>query len=66
VIVHVEQREIPADLLGGDYAGDAQFRARMQEWVNALWAEKDALIEQLVRPAAKQAGRGEAPPQAAR
>jgi hypothetical protein len=51
VIVHVEQREIPADLLGGDYAGDAQFRARMQEWVNALWAEKDELIGRL-RPAA--------------
>jgi 1-acyl-sn-glycerol-3-phosphate acyltransferase len=48
VIVRVEQREIPADLIGGDYASDAQFRARMQEWVNALWAEKDALIERLL------------------
>ncbi len=47
MIVHVEQREIPADLLGGDYASDAQFRARMQEWVNALWAEKDELIGRL-------------------
>jgi len=47
VIVRVEQREIPQDLLGGDYAGDADFRARMQDWVNALWAEKDALIERL-------------------
>jgi len=52
VIVRVEQREIPAELLAGDYAGDPQFRARMQEWVNALWAEKDELIEQLVQPAA--------------
>ena len=51
VIVRVAQREIPADLLGGDYAGDPQFRQRMQEWVNAMWAEKDQLIEQL-RPRA--------------
>jgi len=52
VIVRVAQREIPADLVQGDYANDPQFRARMQDWVNALWAEKDALIEQLLpRPA---------------
>jgi 1-acyl-sn-glycerol-3-phosphate acyltransferase len=52
VIVRVEQREIPADLLGGDYAADPQFRRRMQDWVNALWAEKDALIERLQPPPA--------------
>jgi 1-acyl-sn-glycerol-3-phosphate acyltransferase len=50
VIVRVEQREIPSELASGDYAGDPQFRARMQEWVNALWADKDALIERLARP----------------
>jgi 1-acyl-sn-glycerol-3-phosphate acyltransferase len=55
VIVRVQQREIPADLVNGDYAGDAQFRARMQEWVNALWAEKDELIERLT-PRATSAG----------
>ena len=52
VIVRVQQREIPADLVNGDYAGDAQFRARMQEWVNGLWAEKDELIERLTPAAA--------------
>ena len=52
VIVRVRQREIPIELLRGDYANDAQFRTRMQEWVNALWADKDRLIEQLQRPAA--------------
>jgi 1-acyl-sn-glycerol-3-phosphate acyltransferase len=50
VIVRVQQREIPAELVSGDYASDSQFRARMQEWVNALWAEKDELIEQLQPP----------------
>jgi len=50
VIVRVQQREIPAELVSGDYASDSQFRARMQEWVNGLWAEKDELIEQLQPP----------------
>jgi 1-acyl-sn-glycerol-3-phosphate acyltransferase len=50
VIVRVEQREIPAELVNGDYGGDPQFRARMQEWVNTLWAEKDQLIERLTPP----------------
>lgn len=48
VIVRVAQREIPAELVNGDYAGDPHFRASMQEWVNALWAEKDELIERLM------------------
>lgn len=50
VIVRVQQREIPGELLAGDYATDSKFRARMQDWVNELWAEKDVLIEQLTPP----------------
>ena len=30
VAVHVEQREIPGELLGGDYAGDPVYRERFQ------------------------------------
>ncbi len=52
VIVRVRQREIPVELVRGDYANDPQFRTRMQDWVNALWEEKDRLIEQLQRPQA--------------
>jgi 1-acyl-sn-glycerol-3-phosphate acyltransferase len=52
VAVRVQPREIPAELLAGDYASDPTFRARMQEWINALWTEKDALIGTLrKRPA---------------
>ncbi len=47
VIVRVQQREIPEALLTGDYLNDPGFRASMQEWVNGLWAEKDALIADL-------------------
>ena len=49
VTVRVRQREIPAALLDGDYLGDKAFRAQMQEWVNELWADKDALLDQLRR-----------------
>ena len=48
VVVRVREREIPRDLLGGDYEGDPQFRARIQGWVQQLWAEKDRHIEELI------------------
>ncbi|HJW44743.1 MAG TPA: acyltransferase [Geothrix sp.] len=47
VVVRVRELEIPKDLLGGDYEGDPDYRARMQEWVRAMWAEKDRRIEEL-------------------
>jgi len=43
----VQAREIPAELLAGDYAADPTFRTRMQDWINELWTEKDALIARL-------------------
>ena len=42
--VQVDVKPLPADLLGGDYQDDAAFRERFQDWVNGLWADKDALI----------------------
>jgi hypothetical protein len=54
--VRVQAREIPANLLAGDYAADPTFRTRMQDWINELWVEKDALIATL---------RGKAPESAA-
>jgi 1-acyl-sn-glycerol-3-phosphate acyltransferase len=47
VTVRVQQREIPAELLAGDYVSDPTFRARMQDWINSLWIEKDRLLDQL-------------------
>lgn len=44
VVVHVEQRPIPREWLGADYAGDPAFRAAFQSWVGEVWGEKDALI----------------------
>ncbi|RDZ28154.1 acyltransferase [Lysobacter silvisoli] len=42
VRVRVRQRAIPAELLRGDYQNDPEFRTRFQQWMNALWSEKDA------------------------
>ena len=42
--VRVRELPIPADLIHCDYENDAQFRARFQAWINALWMEKDTLI----------------------
>lgn len=51
VTVRVQQREIPAELLVGDYVADKAFRERMQAWVNLLWSEKDALLAELKQQA---------------
>ena len=47
VVVRVREREIPRDLLDGDYEGDPAFRARMQAFVHTMWVEKDACIEEI-------------------
>ncbi len=49
VIVRVQQRPIPATVLGSDPVGDKAYRQRIGAWVEQQWAEKDALIESLLR-----------------
>ncbi len=49
VVVRVRELEIPKDLIGGDYEGDPAFRARVQAWVQDLWAEKDRCLDDLAR-----------------
>jgi len=46
--VHVERHPIPADLRGGDYEKDPDFRRRIQDWVNTLWASKDDQLERML------------------
>lgn len=49
IIVRVERYPVPADLVGGDYENDKTFRARFQQWINALWEAKDARIAGLLK-----------------
>lgn len=46
--VQVEVKPLPVELLGGDYQNDEAFRERFQDWVNGLWADKDATIERVL------------------
>jgi 1-acyl-sn-glycerol-3-phosphate acyltransferase len=56
VIVDVQQRPIPAALLSGDLIRDKDYRARIREWIDALWAEKDGRIEALLGERGAAAG----------
>jgi 1-acyl-sn-glycerol-3-phosphate acyltransferase len=48
VRVEVRERPIPVEAVGADYESDPGFRERFQEWINALWAEKDRDIARLL------------------
>lgn len=53
VVVHVEQRPIPPEWIGADYAADPAFRAAFQGWVSQVWAEKDELIGAVLAESAR-------------
>ncbi len=46
--VDLRLRVVPSDLVGGDYENDRAYRARFQQWLNGVWAEKDARIDELL------------------
>ncbi|WP_421854123.1 acyltransferase [Marinomonas sp.] len=46
--VHIRMMPIERALLG-DYQNDAEYRAYFQQWVNALWQEKDRQFEYLLQ-----------------
>lgn len=47
VIVNVRKIDIPREFIGKDYSNDAAFKEKFQAWLNTLWCEKDALIDEL-------------------
>ena len=51
IVIEVERRPLDAWLSAGDYAGDAAYRRRVQDWLAALWAAKDARLVTLLGPA---------------
>lgn len=50
--VRVKQLPVTNDLIG-DYLGDRGFRQHFNHWLNALWDEKDKLIQRLLHPTAR-------------
>jgi 1-acyl-sn-glycerol-3-phosphate acyltransferase len=53
IIVDVKTREIPEALLDPTAQASPRYRAQVQEWIDGLWAEKDALISELAAPATR-------------
>ena len=51
VRVDVGRRPIEAWLSAGDYSSDPAFRAHFQEWLGGVWADKDALLDRMLRDA---------------
>jgi len=47
IIVRVRSLPVSPELLG-DYANDRRFRARLQHWLNDIWAEKNQYIEEMM------------------
>jgi len=54
IVIKGRLRPIEPEWLTGDYRGDEAFRERFQSQMNAVWAEKDELLERM------KAERGEA------
>lgn len=48
VVVHVEEIEIPVEILSGDYENDKNFRSVFHQWIGSIWSEKDKLIESVL------------------
>lgn len=46
IVVRVDMQPIKEEL-HGDYVNDKGFKRRFQLWLNTLWNEKDALIEEI-------------------
>jgi len=51
IIVDIRTREVPEQFLGMNYEADREKRVEFQRWVSGIWAEKDALIDQLKQEA---------------
>jgi 1-acyl-sn-glycerol-3-phosphate acyltransferase len=47
IVIEAKLRPIDAKWLGGDYQSDPEFRRGFQEWVSAMWTEKDERLEAL-------------------
>jgi 1-acyl-sn-glycerol-3-phosphate acyltransferase len=57
VVVRVQSRPIPPELVRGAMSRDSAYRAAVEEWVGGIWLEKDRLLDELLPPAAQAARR---------
>ena len=57
IVVRTRRLAIPPAFSVGDYARDPEFRRTVQQWLEALWREKDAQIETLQGSTPRSKGR---------
>jgi len=57
VVVRVQARPIPPELVGVDLSGGPTFRAAVQAWIDDMWAQKDRLLDELLPPETQAARR---------
>jgi hypothetical protein len=55
VVVRVQQRPIPPELLGCDPMTNKPYRQRLGAWVDGQWQEKDVLLQQWLGPCGRRA-----------
>ena len=53
IVVHIETLDVPP-INYAVYSTDSDCRALFQQWLNGLWAEKDALIQNTIDKYAKR------------
>ena len=56
VIVRVQRRDIPPELLGTTAGDERAQHRRLSRWVEQQWVEKDQLIDDLLRTAEREPG----------
>ncbi len=49
--VRIQELPVPAQFVGVDYSADPAVRKQFQRWLSALWAEKDAQMDELLAAA---------------
>lgn len=49
IIVNIQPREIPSNLLSGNYTEDENYRMQFKNWINELWLEKDKYLKTVLK-----------------
>lgn len=50
IIIDVKLRQIPTEYCQRHFESDPAFRQEFKRWIDGIWQEKDALLEQLLKP----------------
>lgn len=49
ITIRLQEREIPNELLQGNYTEDETYRKKFKDWINAIWLEKDLFLNSLLK-----------------